>query len=52
MNDSSKNPKSNVGSKYTENWIPVRSITNGEIILDNKFEYNKLFYKGEQILCY
>ena len=36
MNDSLKNPKSNVGSKYAEDWVPVNSISNGEIILDNK----------------
>ena len=38
MNDSLKNQKSNVSSKYTENWVPVRSISNGEIILDNKMK--------------
>ena len=36
MNDSLKNPKSKVGSKYAEDWVPVNSISNGEIILDNK----------------
>lgn len=36
MNDSLKNPKAKEGSKYTEDWVPVNSISNGEIILDNK----------------
>ena len=36
MSDLSKNQKSKVGSKYTEDWVPVNSISNGEIILDNK----------------
>jgi len=27
---------SNTGSKYTENWIPVKNISNGMIELDNK----------------
>lgn len=33
-----KNKQSNVkvGSKYTEDWIPVKAIENGMIILDNK----------------
>ena len=36
MNDSLKNPKSKIGSRYAEDWVPVNSISNGEIILDNK----------------
>ena len=32
MKDSAKNQ----GSKYTEDWIPVKAIENGMIILDNK----------------
>lgn len=33
MNNSQKS--TSVGSKYTEDWIPVKSITNGMIVLDN-----------------
>ena len=29
---------SKVNSKYTEDWLPVKSITNGMIELDNKFK--------------
>ncbi len=29
---------SKVSSKYTEDWLPVKSITNGMIELDNKFK--------------
>ena len=32
MKDSAKNQ----GSKYTEDWIPIKAIENGMIILDNK----------------
>lgn len=32
MNDSAKK----VGSKFTEDWIPVKAIENGMIVLDNK----------------
>ena len=28
--------KKNNGSKYTEDWLPIRNITNGAIILENK----------------
>ena len=28
----------NSGSKYTEDWLPIKSITNGAIILDNKMK--------------
>ena len=40
MNDSSMKQKKvqNSSSKYTEDWIPVRDISNGMIILDNKFK--------------
>ena len=34
MNDSAKKKVSN--SKYTEDWIPVKAIENGMIVLDNK----------------
>lgn len=37
MKDSSKSQGSQA-SKYTEDWIPVRDINNGAIILDNKFK--------------
>ena len=30
--------KTTNNSKYTENWIPVKNITNGMIELDNKFK--------------
>lgn len=29
--------KSNVSSKYTEDWVPVKAIENGMIILNNKY---------------
>ena len=35
MNDSANN-QVNQGSKYTEDWIPVKAIENGMIILENK----------------
>lgn len=38
MNESQmkiKNQRSNVGSKYTEDWVPIKSIANGMIVLDN-----------------
>lgn len=34
--NNSKISKQNLGSKYTEDWIPVRAIENGMIVLDNK----------------
>ena len=36
--NNSNNKQSNIkmGSKYTEDWIPVKAIENGMIILDNK----------------
>lgn len=35
-----KNSSKNLGvqSKYTEDWIPVRDISNGMIVLDNKYK--------------
>ena len=37
MNDSeTKKTQKTVSSKYTEDWIPVKAIENGTIILDNK----------------
>ena len=39
MNNSSKMTKKiNYSSQYSESWIPVRDITNGMIILDNRFK--------------
>lgn len=39
MNASSAKQKNQNGnSRYTEDWIPVRDINNGTIILDNKFK--------------
>ena len=35
MNDSVKKNVVN-SSKYTEDWIPVKAIENGMIVLDNK----------------
>ena len=35
-NQNQVNSNNNGGSKYTENWIPIRAIENGMIILDNK----------------
>lgn len=49
MNDSSKMQKNNVSSKYTENWIPVRAISNGEIILDNKMKVTGVKIKPRNI---
>lgn len=37
MNNSSMKPKSQ-SSKYTEDWIPVRDINNGMIVLENKLK--------------
>lgn len=36
MNDSQLKTKTKNNSKYTEDWIPIRNISNGMIILDNK----------------
>ena len=36
MNDSMKKTVSSNNSKFTEDWIPVKAIENGMIILDNK----------------
>ena len=41
MNNSqtkTKNVNNNTGSKYTENWIPVKAISNGTIVLDNNMK--------------
>ena len=35
-NSKSSNQSQEVKSKYTEDWIPVRAIENGMIVLDNK----------------
>ena len=41
MNNSqtkTKNVNNNISSKYTENWIPVKAISNGTIVLDNNMK--------------
>ena len=41
MNESqtkSKTQKSNPSSRYTEDWVPVKSIANGMIVLDNNMK--------------
>ena len=41
MNNSqtkTKNVNNNTSSKYTENWIPVKAISNGTIVLDNNMK--------------
>lgn len=41
MNNSQTKTKStnnNASSKYTENWIPVKAISNGTIVLDNNMK--------------
>ncbi len=41
MNNSqtkTKNVDNNTSSKYTENWIPVKAISNGTIVLDNNMK--------------
>lgn len=39
MNDSSKTTKKiNYSSQYSEGWIPIRDITNGMIVLDNRYK--------------
>ena len=36
MNDSQLKTKTKNNSKYTEDWIPIRNISNGMIVLENK----------------
>lgn len=36
MNDLQLKTKTKNNSKYTEDWIPIRNISNGMIVLDNK----------------
>lgn len=36
MNNSQLKTKTKSNSKYTEDWIPIKNISNGMIILDNK----------------
>lgn len=41
MNDSLKNlknQKKKVNSKYTEDWLPIKAIANGTIVLDNNMK--------------
>ena len=41
--------KNNLGSKYTEDWIPVSDISNGMIILDNKMKVAGVKVKPKNI---
>lgn len=41
--------KKKVNSKYTENWIPAKSITNGMIELDNKYKVTGVKIKPKNI---
>ena len=36
MSDLQSMTKTKSNSKYTEDWLPIRSISNGTIVLDNK----------------
>ena len=36
-------------SKYTEDWLPIKSITNGAIILDNKQKVTGIKIKPRNI---
>lgn len=45
MNNSMKNQ----GSKYTEDWIPVKAIENGMIVLDNKMRVAGVKIKPKNI---
>lgn len=38
MKNSQTTKSKNNGSKYTEDWLPVKSISNGYILLDNKYK--------------
>ena len=41
MNDSLKNmkqKKQKINSKYTEDWLPIKAIANGTIVLDNNMK--------------
>ena len=49
MNDSSKMQKSNVRTSFTESWVPVKAISNGEIILDNKMKVTGVKIKPRNI---
>ena len=50
MNDSlMKTPKNSTGSKYTEDWLPVRDISNGMIVLDNKMKVAGIKIKPKNI---
>ena len=49
MNDSSKMQKSNVRTSFTESWVPVKNISNGEIILDNKMKVTGVKIKPRNI---
>lgn len=48
-NSSSKNQSVKISSKYSEDWIPVNSINNGMIILDNKYRVTGVKIKPRNI---
>lgn len=48
-NSSLKNQSVKISSKYSEDWIPVNSINNGMIILDNKYRVTGVKIKPRNI---
>ena len=44
-----KNSEVKNNSKYTEDWIPIKSITNGTILLDNKMKVTGVKIKPRNI---
>lgn len=44
-----KTPKNSSGSKYTEDWIPVKNINNGMIVLDNNMLVTGIKIKPKNI---
>ena len=50
MNNSSMNvKKSKSSSRHTEDWVPVKDITNGTIVLDNKLKVAGIKIKPKNI---
>ena len=50
MENQTKKPKVNVkAQKYAENWLPIRGIQNGEIILDNGYRVTGVKIKPRNI---
>ena len=41
--------KNSIGSKYTEDWIPIKAIANGSILLDNKMKVTGVKIKPRNI---